>query len=238
MIAWIEKAISAGCQTAMCCNEIYFMTEGTAGSVTTWNPGSGTSIKGEDLRRSMEHLAEVAERGGRSKYIAYAMKTNSAECSYDKDPVTGDVTFYDDTSGEFLLSDDDSNLCFNSSNAEHCGFSDGTADTYEELAELLDLGEWREVDGFGRKIAEDWNKTVEKAQREIPRLAARLNYYKSGGGDQIEILGARIKIMQDLLKWCDRCPPVAPYDKEALRRQIAEMKKQLADMRRQQRDGR
>ena len=35
VVAWIEKAISAGCWIGMCCDEIYFMTEGIAGSVTT-----------------------------------------------------------------------------------------------------------------------------------------------------------------------------------------------------------
>jgi ATP-dependent protease ClpP protease subunit len=95
VIAWIHKAISAGCQTAMCCDEIYFMTEGTAGSVTTWD-GRGTSIKGEELEKSMEALAQIAESAGHNKYIAYAMKTNKEMVSNDKDPKTGKVTIYPD----------------------------------------------------------------------------------------------------------------------------------------------
>ncbi|NNM26820.1 MAG: hypothetical protein HKO59_12690 [Phycisphaerales bacterium] len=236
VVAWVQKAISAGCQTAMCCQEIYFMTEGSAGAVTTWNPGSGQSIKGEDLEKSMEHLAEIAERSGYSKYIAHAMKTNSAMVSYDKDPETGEVTFYDDLSGEHVLSDDDSNLSFTSSNALDCGFSKGTADTGPELAKLLDLPKWHEIDDYGRKLAEQWQATVKRAEEDIPRLIARRGYWKTSG-DAVERIGALIQIDKSLLRWIDRAPNVAaqrlgPNAREQIEREIAELRKQLADMRR------
>jgi hypothetical protein len=235
VVAWVHKAISAGCQTAMCCSEIYFMTEGTAGSVTTWNPGTGQSIKGEELQKSMEHLAEIAERAGHNggRWIAYAMKTNTAMVSYDKDPVTGKVTFYNDLSGEKILSDANSNLCFNATNALDCGFSDGTADTEEDLARLLNLPKWCEVSDYGRRIAKQWEQTVEKAQEEIPLLAARYNYKGTGSGDAVEVLGTRIGIIQDLIRWHDRCPNVAQQmipPKGQLERELSELRKQLADL--------
>lgn len=228
VIAWVHKAISAGCQTAMCCDEIYFMTEGTAGSVTTWD-GRGTSIKGEELEKSMEALAQIAEASGHSKFIAYAMKTNKALLSYDKDPVSGKVTFYGDLSGQYVLSDANSNLCFTASNALHCGFSDGTADTEEDLAKLLNLPKWCEVNDYGRRIAKQWQHTVEEAQEQVPLLIQRLNYKGGGSGDPIEVLSTRINIMQDLLKWNQRCPQVAAFDRQAMERDLADLRKQLAD---------
>ncbi|MHC5025078.1 MAG: hypothetical protein ACYTGG_14440, partial [Planctomycetota bacterium] len=214
-------------------NEIYFMTEGSAGAVTTH--AGGVSIKGEDLRKSMEHLAKVAERSGYSPYIAYSMKTNSAMCSYDKDPETGEITWYNDLSGEFILSDADSNLSFTSSTALHCGFSKGTADTEEELAALLDLPEWCEVNDYGRRLGEGWKATVKKAEEQIPRLLARRGYYKTAGSAE-ERIGALIKINKELIQWWNRCPNVMYMNqlpsKEVIEREIKQLQKQLADLRR------
>ncbi len=233
VVAWIQKAISAGCQTAMCCHEIYFMTEGTAGAVTTWD-GVGNSIKGDDLEAAMDHLVDIAKRSGHSEHIARAMKTNKAMCSYDKDPATGEVTFYGDLSGRYVLSDANSNLSFTSSTALHCGFSKGTADTEEELARQLDLPQWYEKSNYGREIAERWQETVKRAHEEIPRLNAQLGYL-STSGDQTERIGTVITIYQKFLRWHDRCPNVAEQmlqRPEYYEREIAELRKQLADMRR------
>lgn len=228
VVAWIEKAISAGAVTAMACNEIYFRTYGTCGSVTTIT-GSGEVTEAEQLEHT-ERLVDIATQSGYSEHIARSMKMNRFMCSYDKDPVTGEVTFYGDMSGEFLLSDNKSNLTFNSSEAEHCGFSKGTADTTEELAKLLDLPEWHEVDDYGRQIASEWKNTAERANKEISRLLARLDYYKSGTGDPVAILSARIKIFEELIRWIDRAPLIAVQrglDRKYLERLIEETRRQL-----------
>jgi ATP-dependent protease ClpP protease subunit len=235
VVAWIKKAISAGCQTAMCCDEIYFTTTGSAGAVTTWNPGTGQSIKGDDLQRAMDHLAKIAEESGYHKSIAYAMKTNTAMCSYDKDPETGEVTFHHDLSGEFKLSNADQNLSFTSSVAEHCGFSKGTADTEEDLAELLDLPRWHEIDDYGRRIAKEWQDTVDRAKEEIPMLSQRYGYKATGSGDIRTVIGTRISLLKQMVRWHRRCPNVAQQQLppvETLEREIEELQKQLADMRR------
>jgi len=237
VVAWVKKSISAGCSLAMACSEIYFMTEGTAGSVTTVN-GSG-SLPEEQVISHIEALVETAKRNGYSEHIARAMKLNKYMCSYDKDPVTGDVTWYGDMSGEFILSDDKSNLCFNSSNAYHCGFAKGIADTEADLARLLDLPEWKEVNDYGRKIAKRWVDTVERAKEEIPKLFAR-RQYAGTAGDAVERIGKLIRIDEELLRWIDRAPNVALYtyglQKEPIEREIAEYRKRLADMQRQNRN--
>jgi len=235
VVAWIQKAISAGASTAMACDEIYFMTEGSCGSVTTVR---GTeSVPEEEIRDHIRQFAEMAEANGISPHIARAMKLNKYMCSYDKDPETGEVTFYGDLSGEYVLSDAESNLAFNSSNALHCGFSDGTADTGEDLAKLLDLPRWHEKSDYGRQIAAQWQRTVKQAKREIPRLLTRLNYAGSAGGFE-ERIGAQIQIFNELIRWCERAELIALFnfglDKAQLERQVEELRKQLADYRRQQ----
>ncbi len=238
VVAWIEKAISAGCQTAMYCNEIYFRTQGTAGSVTTWS-GNFQAVRGEQLDRILEDFVSIAESNGYSKYIALSMKMNKYECSYDKDPVTGVVTFHGDLSGEFKLSTAEQNLCFNSSNALHCGFSDGTADTNEELAKFLDLPKWNEISDYGRRIAADWQRLCKQAAVELPLIANRLQYKNTSTGDPVVILGTRISLLNDAIRWWDRAPNICQSQglppKEILEREVAELKKNLADIKRNQR---
>lgn len=238
VIAWVEKAISAGCSTAMVCDEIYMMTEGTAGSVTSIY-GNLQHVPEKEAQAGIDYLVRVAKEAGHSEHIARAMKLKKYLCSYDKDPETGEVTFYGDLSGEFVLSDGESNLCFNSSNALHCGFSDGTVDTKEELAKMLDLPRWNEVSDYGRKIAKRWQGTVERADEEIPRLIARRGYWKTGTGDAEARLSALIRIDVELLKWIDKATFLTEYKfglpRELIERELKELRKTLADMKKAQR---
>ncbi len=236
VVAWVKKAISAGCSLAMGCSEIYFMSEGTAGSVTTVR---GTeSVPEDQVQSHIEALVATAKRNGYSEHVARAMKLNKYLCSYDKDPVTGDITWYGDLSGEFDLSDEKSNLCFNATNAIHCKFAKGRADTYDDLAKALDLPEWKEVNDYGRRIAKKWSDTVERAKIEIPSLLTR-KQFKGASGGEIERLGTIIRINEELIRWIDRAPNIAMYSfglqKEQFERENAELRKRLADIQRQNR---
>jgi hypothetical protein len=233
LVAWIKQAISAACATAMHCDEIYFMKEGTAGAMTAFNSGTGQAWKDEQLEEWMRRAGDWMEQGGRSRYIAEAMIHAPMLLSYDRDPDTGDVTFHPDLSGAVVLSDEEENLVFNSSVALDCKFSDGTADTEEQLAELLDLPAWHEKSEYGRKISEDWVELVKKAQDECRRLNAQLSYLGTGSGDQVEIIGKRIQIFEKMIKWQDRAPNAVQGrvpPKEQLKREIKELRRQLANM--------
>ncbi len=236
VVAWVHEAISAGCATAMLCNEIYFSTMGTAGSMTMYS--GSTSVSGQELQNWLQRGGEWAEAGGNHRYIAHAMIHAPLMLSYDKDPETGEITYYNDLSGEYILSRPGDNLTLNASNAVHSGFADGIADTTDDLAELLDLPEWREVNDYGRRLHDDWNALVDRAERELPRLMAR--YQRGTSGDAMENLRLRIRIIEDLLRWWDRAPAammymLGPDSKTAFERELAELRKRLADMTRQQR---
>ena len=125
---------------------------------------------------------------------------------------------------------------FNASNALDSGFSDGTANDEQALAELLDLPEWYETSDYGRKIAKQWQDTVKTADRELRLLKSRLEYAGTGSGDPVEILGSRIKIYEKFLRWHDRCPNCAMIaglpPKNQLQREITEMRRQLSKLKR------
>lgn len=237
VVAWIREAISGGAFTALHCDENYYMSFGALGAITMW--AGGVSAKGVELAAWLDRCSEVVQSAGRSPYVVRAMIHAPLLCSYDRDEETGKVTVYDTLQGEFDLSDEVNNLTLNASNALHCGYSQGTADTEEELAKVMQLPEWKEAaDGVGRRIHEEWQRTVKQAQQEVPKLIQRLNYKGTGSGDPAVILGTRIQIVQELLRWYDRCYPVVvyeaglPQDKAPLERQLEEMRRQLGQMRR------
>ncbi|MHC5025141.1 MAG: Clp protease/crotonase-like domain-containing protein [Planctomycetota bacterium] len=237
LVAWIEEAISAACATSIHCDEIYFMTEGTAGSMTAF---AGTkSWQGEELRRWLENAAMWMEQGGRYPGIARVMIHSPLMLSYDKDEVTGEITWYDDLTGEFVLSRPGENLTFNADNAVHCGFADGIADTPEELAKQLDLPAWHEKSQYGREIAKEWQDSVKRAQERIPLLAQRMGYKNTGTGDAVQILGARVKIYEELISWWNRAPNVMMMNgvppKETLQRELKELRRQIAQIRKAER---
>lgn len=226
VVAWIKSAISAASASAAACDEIYFMTGATMGAMTAF--AGDQSLKDEPLRRWMEKAGELFEGGGRHKYVAWAMIEHHQLLSYDKDPNTGEVTWRNDLEGQYILSDAKQNLVFNASNAEHSGFSQGTADTGPQLAKLLNLPEWVEVDDYGRKLAGDWKRLCDEADREITLLGPRLSIRND--------IRRQIQLIEDAIKWWNKCPNVCMMKglppKDWLERQLAELKKQLADMRR------
>ena len=229
VIGWIKTAISAAAASSLACDELYFMTEGTLGAMTAY---AGTkALKDKELQAWLDLAGRMMENGGRSPYIAYAMITAPALLSYDKDPNTGEVTWHNDLSGEKVLSINTTNLVFTSGVAVDSGFADGIADTGEELAKLLDLAEWREIDTYGRKIAKKWETTVEEAKEEIPRLLARRGMLT---GTPEQRIGGLIRIYEELIKWIKKAPSIARNmlpSKDTLEREIRELRKQLADLR-------
>lgn len=232
VVAWIKEAISAAAATASHCHEIYFMSTGALGAMTGF--AGGVSLQDEPLRKWMTAAGRWMEGGGRSKYIAWAMIEDEAELSYDKDPQTGRVTWYNDLSGEFILSRKKENLTFTKTTAMHSGFAQGVADTEEELAKLLDLPQWHEINDSGRKIAASWKRLAETAQDQIPKIFARFNYQKSGQGDRRIFLSNQMNLLKQLVDWWNRAPNVCFMTgvppKENLERMIAEYRKELADM--------
>ncbi len=227
IIAWIRQAISAGAATAANCHEIYFATEGALGAITMHSGGQSV---GERLQnRNAQFIGEWFEKAGRPAIIAHTMILADRELSYDKDPETGRVTWHPDLSGQYILSRKGENLVFNSQNAIHSNFAQGVADTYEDLAKLLNFPEWREVNDVGRRIHESWMRTVEDAQEKI-RLA-EFRYANPQGRDAIAQLGYQKRQLEEMIKWYERID-VPRENLEGLRRMIREIEKQIADLNR------
>lgn len=233
VVAWIKKALSAGAFTALHCDEIYFMRVGALGAITMF---AGTqSIQGAELAAWLEKIAEVCRMGGRPPIVGQAMVTNPIECSYDRDE-NGNITWYSTMEGKYKLSDANENLTLNAENALHSKFSDGTADTVEELAGLLQLKEWREASDEGRRLHARWQRTIKEATA-VKQLLVN-DYLNPAGTDPVVRMGNQIRAITEILKWYDRCYPVMVYeapnlppDKKVLEEELERLKRDVARMR-------
>ena len=239
LVAWIEKAISGGAFTAMYAPEIYFMKTGSMGSITRI-AGQGWVEQG--AQEWEDAVARTCEMGGRSGYVGRAMVHAEDLLSYDVDPDTGKVTFYDTLEGEHELSNAKENLTFNASNALACKFSSGTADTLDDLLTAMGVPEGQyEVSEAGNKVFEKWKRTCEQCEKEVPELFRQYQLGGTGTGDGMVVLGKRIDAIKKLLEWWKKAPEMMRYEiqvppPEQLEQQLEQLKYQQQQARKQ-RDG-
>lgn len=240
LISWIEKAISGGAFTGVQAEEIYFYPTGSLGSITMIQ--GLTAVTGAANEYWMQNLERVMEENGHEKHLGRCMVNKEYELSYDKDPETGKITWYKTLEGEFDLSDANENLDFNASNAEHCGFSKGTAATLPELMTLIGWPEGTyEVNKEGQAIYEKWQRTVAQCKERVPRIWDEMQYKNQASGDPVVILGTQIQLFKEFLGWYDRAWSVIQWElninarKDELERRLKQMEKELADLRKARR---
>ena len=232
VIAWIKEAISAAAFTSLHCDEIYFQRVGTLGAITMF---AGTkSIEGAELEAWLKKVGDVCELGGRNRWIGEAMVTNAPLLSYDKDE-NGNVTWYNTLQGKHKLSDAVQNLTLNADTALDCKFSDGTADTIDELLDLLHLKkEDVEISKSGYKIYEDWQKLMKTCVETKPKIIR--DAMNPAGSDAAAQIGSRMKAVKQLIEWWDKCEPCMLAEgpqvppKEELEKMLKELQKQLKEV--------
>ncbi len=226
VVSWIEKAISGAAFTALHTDELYFMSHASLGSITMF--AGDKSATGRELEAWLEMVAKVGEIGGRNGHIIKCMVYSPLLLSYDKDPVTGKVTWYETLEGEFDLSNDKENLDFTAQNGTHSGFIDGVADREDELIKLLVSGGDYTLHQEGYEIYEDWQKTLKQAGEEIPLLRAKLNDKGTGSGDGVKVIQTQLGIINKLLRWCKRLGErVAGVEFQMSEEQLEEIREQL-----------
>ncbi len=237
LVAWIRYATSGGAFTAMYAPEIYFETGGTMGSITMITNGpDGPKHVAQDAEAWEAKLDECMEKTnvkGRPGMIGRAMAHRAALLSYDRDPETGEVTFYDTLEGKYVLSNAEQNLNFNAPEAAHCGFSGGTADSREKLLELMSVNpatvEWSNA---GEKLHEKWMKTCARCTDECFEISREMRNGGQAQGTAEAVLRARIKGLDKLIEWWKKAPEMMRYELRApevedLERQRADLQEQL-----------
>jgi hypothetical protein len=143
---------------------------------------------------------------------------------------------YNTTEGKRVLSTSEENLTINATDAYACGFADGIADNEAELAEQLRLPFWYETTDDGRKIHERWQKTLETAKVEIPRLGMQAQGQTGQTNDPLKNLNRQLAAVNKLIAWARKLgnhtsmmmqlPPIEYLEeaKKTLQEQIRQMK--------------
>ncbi|MSR33616.1 MAG: hypothetical protein EXS12_02270 [Phycisphaerales bacterium] len=207
VVAWIEVAISGAAFTAMHCREIYFLKTGTLGSITMYE--GVKSVEGKVLEAWIARVAEVSEGAGRNAQVGRCMVYSPLVVSYTKDAKSGKVTFFENDTGEHMLSDDKDNLTFTEDVALDCGFSQGTADTEEELFKIMQLKpNSYVVNPQGKKVAEAWEKIIKDSVKARERISNEWDIKGSGQGPAAQI-AVRMKLLDEMLRIWEKCEPVA-----------------------------
>ena len=235
VIAWIKEAISAAAFTSLHCDEIYFQRVGTLGAITMF---AGTkSIEGAELDAWQKKVGDVAEVGGRNRWIGEAMVTNAPLLSYDRDE-NGNIKWYNTLEGKYPLSDAIQNLTLNADIAMHCKFADGIANNPDELIALLHLNkEDVVISPVGYKIHKDWQALLEDCKEQKPKIIR--DAMNPAGSDNVAQIGSQIKAIKQLILWWDKCAPCMQLDgpqvppKEELEKQLKQLRKQLGEIQKQ-----
>lgn len=159
-VAWIESAISAAAMSPWVIEEFYFMKKGSMGACTEWS-GMLKASKGYRLEMVLYKMEEASAKGGHNPYIMKAMQIQHG-LSVTKDPITGKVTWYDNTTaGKKIINRDQDILTITALDAVEYGLARAIADTPEELAKAM-LGDNAEYE----IVAKDVSAYVDNFMRE------------------------------------------------------------------------
>lgn len=146
VVAWIESAISAAAMTSHCMEEIYLMRRGNYGACTGWS-GQLVAVKGRQLEEVLYMMEKISARGKHDPQIMRAMQImEPLSCTIDEN---GDVHWFQNLDGEYIVNPKERILTFNSETALKYKFSKGTADTIEELGKAMG---YTEINWVGKQI--------------------------------------------------------------------------------------
>ena len=233
VIAWIERAISAAAMTAICCDEIYFTSMGECGSCTAYMSTPDNPVSPEEQYQYIHEMEKILARSSRTPFLAACMVVHNEWLTYDKDPLTGEITYYDTDEGEFSLSDG-TNLTLTAQTAIDAGLCDGIADTEEELLALLKL-EDAEINLYGVELFENWEKIIQEFKDTIDDLL-----YKLDNGDpkfdngSKKSINSQIKAGEKILKWAKKLGEIAQMMRDDVRidEYIRDLKRRILTLRR------
>lgn len=188
-VAWIEYSISAACMSPWVLEEIYFMRNGRMGGCTEFHSG-GIASKGMDLEEILAYMEKASIRGKKDPKIMRSMQIQEPlSCTID--PVTGAVTWFQDTSGEIIVNRETNVLTFNSEMAVKTKFANGLADTVEELMKAMNIKEYEIVGERATKYIDqniidnhktetEWQDTWRKYWRHIEQAQATQDAKRRG----------------------------------------------------------
>lgn len=180
-VAWVDYAISAASLTPHTLSEHYFMRRGAYGGNTAWF-GALQAVEGRGLEDILYFAELISERGGHDPRIIRAMQILEP-LSVDLDENGRVEAMYQNADGEVVINKPNRVLALTSVTAQQIGFSDGIADTLDELGKAMGLTEveWvgDEVDGVAWPVSKA-EKYLRRFREQTARDEQSINQYFEG----------------------------------------------------------
>lgn len=135
VVCWVDSAIHEAAAAVFSIDRVVFRKKGNWGGALVWGDFGGRGV--QRAKAAENFMRTVSERGGYPEFVLRAV-FGAGPLSCDVDLATGKPIFRNDERGNIDLCGPGEYLSLNSVSAKACGFSDGSADTFEELAALLE----------------------------------------------------------------------------------------------------
>lgn len=171
-VGWVESAISAAAMGPYVLEEFYFMPQGNLGACTAFS-GALEAAKDLQLEVFLSWMEEASRLGKRDPAIMRAMQIQEP-LSATIDPVTGEVTWFQDTSGKHLVNPPTQVLTLNSEQAVRFKFAQAIAATPEQVVEAMGISEY---EWAGKRAAELIDAFMYDAHRTQTKLGETLEKY-------------------------------------------------------------
>jgi hypothetical protein len=169
-VAWIESAISAAAMSPWVLEEFYMMTNGNIGGCTEFAGSAHRPTEGAALEVRLSQMERFSRLAGRDPKIMRAMQIQEPlSCTIDE---FGNVTWFQDLTGEIIVNRAKEVLTFNAPMAVKTKFARGIADTREELASAMGLTEYEFVAEEATKMMDRYMleaQRIEESMREMIR---------------------------------------------------------------------
>lgn len=172
-VVWVESAISCAAMSPWILEEFYMLPNGNIGACTAWS-GALEAMEGWPLQQLLIDMEEVSKKANRDPKIMRAMQIQEP-LSATIDPVTGNVQWFQDTSGEKVLNPPGQILTFNAADAVKYKFAKAIAADKEELATAM-LGQGVEYVFAGREASDyidNQMRTNDKANKEAIEVVVK-----------------------------------------------------------------
>lgn len=166
VVGWVESAISAAAMSPWSIEEFYFLPEGSMGACTGWY-GDLQAVKGIQLEQMLAQMEDYSRRAGRDPKIMRAMQIQEP-LSCNINPDTGEVTWFQDLSGQHLVNRKGEILTFTAKDAVKYKFAKGVAATKEDLVRQMGF---QEVEWVGQ-AASDY---IDNAMREADKTSKQFS---------------------------------------------------------------
>lgn len=235
VVAWVKRALGPAAFLPFVCKDVYYTPDavhGGIGYLDYYFNGIGDNVVREKQRSLRMGRAEgLAVKGGHDFRILRAMAREDYVLSYTM--VGGKPEFYEDMSGDTILTDDgnvqagrgdsyedylrnagNDTLTLTTPVAKRIGFIQGEAATLDDLA--FELGIQRAYKVYGRRADRElaqWRSLVDNVTPQIKKLLRDRDDWRLEGNNSTERNTSRNKLKRIYLRMID----LASKNKEVAR---------------------